>query len=168
MIVVSNSSPLIGMAKGEVFDALRTLYRKILIPPQIRIEVVDQGRGRPGATEVQEARNDWIIEVAPSELAARHFPASLHFERYVLALAIEKKADLVLMDDIRACTVAGENGIPFIGTSEILFLLKSRGLVAQIKPVLDRMIEKNFGIPPDVYRDLLERLGESGHENQRN
>lgn len=57
MIVVSNSSPLIALARISQLNLLATLYRRILIPPEVRHEVTVAGRGLPGAEQVSKARH---------------------------------------------------------------------------------------------------------------
>jgi uncharacterized protein len=56
--VVSNSSPLIAVAKIRLFHLLQRLFGKICIPSEVYIEVVIKGAGLPGATETQNA--NWI------------------------------------------------------------------------------------------------------------
>ena len=58
MIVVSNSSPLIALAKIGKLHILRELFGEITIPKAVWDEVVVKGRGKPGAEEVEKA--EWI------------------------------------------------------------------------------------------------------------
>ncbi len=61
MIVVSNSSPLVSLARIGWLNLLASLYKRILIPIGVQHEVIVAGRGLPGAEEVRTA--SWI-EVA--------------------------------------------------------------------------------------------------------
>jgi predicted nucleic acid-binding protein len=58
VIVVSDSSPLVILAKLNYFDLLRTLFSHVYISAEVRHEVVVSGAGLPGASEVDRA--DWI------------------------------------------------------------------------------------------------------------
>ena len=58
MIVVSDSSPLIALARISRLSLLASLYGRILIPAEVHHEVTVAGHGLPGAEEVREAR--WI------------------------------------------------------------------------------------------------------------
>ena len=58
MIVVSNSSPLIALAKIGKLYILRELFGEIVIPKAVWNEVVVKGKGKPGAEEVEKA--EWI------------------------------------------------------------------------------------------------------------
>jgi predicted nucleic acid-binding protein len=52
---VSDSSPLIHLAKIEALELLSRLYSRILIPPAVWREAVEESDGRPGAVEMQKA-----------------------------------------------------------------------------------------------------------------
>ncbi len=67
MIVVSNSSPLITLAKIGKLNILKELFGQIIIPKAVWVEVVEKGRGKPGAEEVEKA--SWIkVEDAKDKL----------------------------------------------------------------------------------------------------
>jgi predicted nucleic acid-binding protein len=68
MIVVSNASPLVGLASIRQFDLLKQLYGKVHIPEAVWQEVVVDGAGQPGSTEVENAK--WIkrYQVADTRL----------------------------------------------------------------------------------------------------
>ena len=96
MIVVSNSSPLIALARIHRLDLLASLYKPIYVPVEVHQEVVVAGQGLPGAEEVRQA--GWIEVAAPQgvpdpalALACRDLGAG---ERGALALASSMKADL--------------------------------------------------------------------------
>jgi uncharacterized protein len=55
MKVVSNSGPLINLAKVGQFTLLRDLLQHITIPPAVFEEVVVRGGGQPGAGETNSA-----------------------------------------------------------------------------------------------------------------
>jgi len=58
MKIVSNSSPLINLARIGKLGLLRELYGELIIPEAVWHEVVVEGSGQPGADEVKGA--DWI------------------------------------------------------------------------------------------------------------
>ena len=59
MNVVSNASPLINLARIGELGMLRALYDQVLIPEAVWQEVVVDGSGQAGATDVQHA--SWIV-----------------------------------------------------------------------------------------------------------
>jgi predicted nucleic acid-binding protein len=58
VIVVSDSSPLITLARAHHLELLREFYGQVLIPPEVHEEVTVAGAGLPGADEVRRA--SWI------------------------------------------------------------------------------------------------------------
>jgi len=56
--VVSNSGPLINLAKVGQFSLLKDLFQRVLIPKGVFEEVVVRGAGQPGSMETRSAR--WI------------------------------------------------------------------------------------------------------------
>jgi predicted nucleic acid-binding protein len=59
---VSDSSPLIHLAKIEALELIFRLYSRILIPPAVWREVVEESDGRLGAVEMQRAvAAGWMV-----------------------------------------------------------------------------------------------------------
>jgi predicted nucleic acid-binding protein len=58
VIVVSNATPLIILAKVGYFDLLQKLFAEITISQEVWTEVVVKGAGRSGSAETAEA--SWI------------------------------------------------------------------------------------------------------------
>lgn len=62
MIVVSDASPLIYLARIGELDLLQKLYGELHIPVAVWQEVVVAGAGQPGADAVRVA--DWVKVLA--------------------------------------------------------------------------------------------------------
>jgi len=60
VIVVSNSSCLIGLSRIKMLNLLKELFGKIFISQEVYKDVVLKGKGRPGAKEVEKAKGEWI------------------------------------------------------------------------------------------------------------
>ena len=123
--VVSNSTPLIALARIRRFQLLRELFGEINIPLAVYDEVVNAGKGRAGVIEVESA--DWIHyhQVSNSDLVAFLRIPLDSGEAEAIALAKEISADLVLLDDSDGRNIAESVGITFTGTIGILLLLKT-------------------------------------------
>lgn len=65
MIVVSDSTILIGLAKIEKIALLRSLFQVVYIPEAVFQEVTEAGEQRPGAREVK--KSEWIIKKGISD-----------------------------------------------------------------------------------------------------
>lgn len=68
-LAVSNSSPLIHLSMIGRTSLLRH-FSSVCIPPAVWREVVELGGGRPGATEIRDARESgWLQVIEPSNMA---------------------------------------------------------------------------------------------------
>ena len=68
MKVVSDSSPLIALARIGCLGLLQKLYWRVVIPAEVYAEIVVAGTGLPGAAEIAAA--DWIEVASVNDRAA--------------------------------------------------------------------------------------------------
>lgn len=144
-VVVSDSSCLIGLSKIGSLDVLRQLFDTLLIPDMVYHEVVLMGKGKAGAEEVGQAA--WIEQCAvQNTLAVNTLRITLGAgESEAIILAIERKADFIILDDLRARQTAEELALPVIGTIAILHKAAEKGMLQkEIQSVLQRLRHAGF------------------------
>ena len=79
----------------------------------------------------------------------------------VINLALELKADLLLIDERIGRQVAQHFQLPIMGLVGVLSLAKQKGFIENMQEILDRLIEEaKFRISPDLYREVLRNEGE--------
>jgi predicted nucleic acid-binding protein len=100
MIIVSDSGPLIALAKIGRLNILNRLFKKVKIPPSVFHELRITS-SRPGAIELKEAMeiSKWIEVSASVNISHIHLDAIEQGEAEAIALA--KKEGLVLLIDER-------------------------------------------------------------------
>jgi len=82
-------------------------------------------------------------------------------EAEVITLALENKADLLLLDEITGRTVASTYQLTFTGSIGCLVEAKHTGIIPAIKPLLDAMKdEARFWVNPRLYNRILREQGE--------
>lgn len=81
-------------------------------------------------------------------------------EADTIFLAKEINADFVLIDENLGYKIAKNSGLNVIRTLSILLKAKQKGIITEIKPLLDEMISKGRWYSKPVYKDFLERVGE--------
>ena len=160
MTVVSDSSPLITLARIRCFDLLPKLYGKIYVSTEVYNEVVIDGAGLPGATQVAQA--DWI-EVRPVQntagLAAAIVKTGLGAgELSAVVLAKELPADLVLIDEWRARRYAREEGLPIIGCVGILEDLYEQGYLRDLRGAYQQLIQHKTRIDLQTLQHSLAKF----------
>lgn len=161
MIVVSNTSPITNLAAISQLTLLQQLYGTIVIPQAVYDEMAGVGRVVAGSVEVQT--KSWIQaqRVANNTLVTALQLELDGGEAEAIALAIELKADLLLLDERRGRTVASRFGLKFTGILGVLIEAKHKGVISAVKPVVDSLIlTAGFWITDSLYQRVLEIAGE--------
>jgi len=161
MLAILDSNAVIGLAKGECFESLRVLFEQVWVSPGVRREIVEEGGGRPGCRELQAGLGVWIQERTPSgQPGSVETPTMTREDREVLGLAAELSGILVTDDFV--LRREGENlGLIVLGAVEIAVLLKQRGILSAVKPVLDLMQARAYHVEPTTYAQALRLVGEA-------
>lgn len=164
MIVVSDTSPITNLAAIGQLDLLRQLYTTIVIPVAVYNEMVAVARLVPGAVEVQTL--SWIqtqtvanvqsvidIQISQDDIDRG--------EAEAIILALELKADLLLMDERRGRALAANYGLSVTGLLGVLLQAKRNGFIPAVKPVMDQLIEEaDFRISNQLYTIVLQTASE--------
>lgn len=156
MTVVSDSSPIIALARVSKLHLLRDLFGEILIPDGIYNELAKKGRA--GAEEVE--RGLFIKREQIKNRDAVLIRRVGQADAEVIILAKEKTADLILADDTRVIREVKEKGISFATITSILLEAKRRKLLASVKEVMDEMRRQGVGINDNTYEETLRQAGE--------
>jgi predicted nucleic acid-binding protein len=160
VIVVSDASPLVILAKLTHLDLLRTLFSQVCISAEVRREVVVSGAGLPGASEVDRA--DWI-ETRQVQNRAELFKIR---ERHGLGigelssilLAKELRADIVLLDDYEARKLAKGENLEVRGTLGVLEASFQKGHLADLRGAFSQLLKHSY-IDPQLLNERLRAMG---------
>jgi predicted nucleic acid-binding protein len=161
MIVVSNTSPITNLCAIGKLELLQNIYGNIIIPQAVYSEMANLDYEVPGTKEVKTLA--WIETQTISNLAlVEQLKTEIDpGEAEAIALAIEIKADRLIIDDYQGKLVASRLNLNFIGILGILLIAKQRGLIITVKPVMDDLINlAGFRINPQLYANLLITAGE--------
>jgi predicted nucleic acid-binding protein len=159
VIIVSNAGPLIALAKIERFELLRELFGKLCIPQAVYDEVVVMGTGKAGANETGQAVGDWIeVQEVKDLVMVKSLLTKLgKGESEAIALALEMKADLVLLDDYKARATAEFMGLNMTGTVGMLSKAQKEGIISDLRPLLDELRARGFRLSDKVYAEILKK-----------
>ncbi len=154
--VIVNTTPLIALADIGHLDLLRKLYTEVMMPSAVDYEIISE----PARTLISASH--WI-KIKPIAGVAKKssFSSRLHSgEIEVILLAQETEADLLIMDDNAAKKTAKFLGFTVTGTMGVLLRAKREGLITEVKPLLERLIEDGLFVSPTVQNYVLEQAGE--------
>ena len=106
-----------------------------------------EGGGRSGARQVEAAREGGWIEVAAPEDEEllgllRREPDLGYAEAETIALAVEKQADLVLLDETEARCTARVRGLRTAGVVGILIRAKVNGRIQSLQAAMNALQER--------------------------
>ncbi len=164
MIVVSDTSPLLSLALIGRLDLLRDLYGAIQIPAAVRAEILlskHSGVQGNGAQAVAQAA--WIVthSLEPDvslKLLLRELDQG---EAEAIALALQLKAEVVLIDERKARQLAQYLELNVVGLLDVLQAAKARQLITHVKPVLDELMTRaRFRVSHKLYQRTLTTSGE--------
>lgn len=150
-LVVCDASPLIALEQIGQLDLLRHLFGRVLVPPAVVRET--------GAALVIPS---WIGEqplgqpVDPGIAQASLGPG----ETETVSLALEVGAAWVILDERPARRLAQSLGLSVMGTLGLLLAGKRRGLIGNVKPCLDSLLQQGFYIAPHLYKKVVTDAGE--------
>lgn len=160
MIVVTDSTVLIGLAKLGQLTLLKEIFSKVSIPDEVFKEVVEQGKDKPGSKLIRES--SWIeTKAVKDKTQVRFLMGSLdRGEAEVLALARELDADLILIDEEKARKSAVIAGFKVMGLLGLFNLAKNKGLIHEVRPIINELKTKKFWISDKVIEEALKKADE--------
>lgn len=160
MKAVCDTSPLILLGKISRMGLLPRLYDKVIIPSSVLAELDmkpgEEAKQVHGMLQTQKfclhKASKKILSELPSDLGVG--------EREAIALAIETKVDLVILDDQQGRSVAFEKGLSTTGTIGVIIEGREQGLITSVRREMDHLIEAGMWIDEKFYHRVLQEFGE--------
>lgn len=140
---------------------LYQLYATVIIPEAVWNELSTLSSQHPEVATVQTL--SWLERhPVTSQAVVDALQAELDIgEAEAIALAVEKQADLLLMDERRGRQVATRMGLTYIGLLGVLLEAKRKAFLPEVKPVLDDLIAKaGFWVSRELYTRVLQAARE--------
>lgn len=156
--IVSNATPLIYLAKAGKLDLLKKVFGEVLIPEEVKIEVVDRGKelGERDAYLIERAIEEGWLKVLNTEIA--EVPIKLeHGETAVLSLAKKTGVKEVLLDEVSARAAARLLNLTPRGTVFVLLkaLEKKEIDLDEFLEVLNQLIKQGFRLKEEVFAEAV-------------
>lgn len=169
MIVISNTAPIIYLAKIGKLSILRDLYSIIYIPSEVWNELMSPVflKKKKISTDIKfeiEAKEaGWLIVKDPIkednlELALTLTRNLGRGEAYAIALSKELSADLLLINDKLAKEIAEKMGITTKWITEVLLEAAERKIIINFpnfKNLFELIIKNGLWIEKTQYKNII-------------
>jgi hypothetical protein len=162
MIVVSDTSPISNLLIIDRIYILKDLFSEVTIPPAVDSEILELKKFNVDISSYRNA--GWIQVSTPSNI---HKVTALERnldegESQAIALAIEIKCDLLLIDERIGTKIARDEGLNTIGLIGVLIKAKEKGLIPNLKTVLTELrTSAGFWIGDALQERILKDAGEN-------
>ena len=147
-IIISDTSCLIILKKINQLEILTKLYSKVWVTPEVLKEFGEELIG----IEVRGATDNNLIQ-AFSKLVDLG-------EASALALAVETKNSVLILDDKKARKLAETLGLATTGTLGVLLKAKQSGYIQSMKEILISLNATDFRISDRIVNEILKEAGE--------
>ena len=148
-VIISDTSCLILLDKIEELKLLNKLFGQIIVTREIADEF---NKELPDWFTVQEPKNKTYQKILEASLDQG--------EASAIALAIEKKDCLLVIDDQKGRKYAEQLGIKITGTLGIIVDAKLSGHIDSVKPVLNKIKMTNFRLTTELEIRMIKRANE--------
>ena len=156
---ISNTGPIIALAKVRKLHLLRDLVGGVWIPPVVHRELY--GKLDEDTPAIERALSSFISvhEPGPVEKTASTLLMGLDAgERQVIELALTAGPDsIVLMDDYAGREMAKRFRLRVTGTVGLLLQAKEQRLIGEVVEVLHRMRQNGYWLSDEVI-EIARRL----------
>lgn len=160
-IVVSDTTAITHLAKIGSLNLLRNLYSEILIPEAVYSELSQVNKTQPGALQVLNAKWIKVVKIRNQNVADKLSKKLDLGEAEAIALSIELKSDVLIIDEVAGRSIAKKLGRNIIGMVGVLLDAKNKGHIQSVKPYLDKLRTTGFRLSEDIYQLALKMSHEA-------
>lgn len=161
MLVISDSSPISNLILVDKIELLHQVVGDVIIPFGVYNEIQKLHDFNINLTLFDSV--DWIsVRTVGNIDFVNELRLSLDVgEAEAIALSLEIHADFLLIDERYGQSIASKLNIRTIGLIGILIKAKQRGIISEVKPVIDDLIRNaGFWIAKKLYAEVLNKANE--------
>jgi predicted nucleic acid-binding protein len=152
-VVVSDTSVITSLMTIGMDSILSALYERILIPAAVDQELRRAHEDLPAFLLTCSVKETDTLRARRQRLDAG--------EAEAITLALEVRADLVLMDESKGRAVAVAAGLSIMGLMGVLLEAKRRNVISDVEPLVVRLeSEAGFRLSASVKQLVLRKAGE--------
>lgn len=159
-IIVSDTGPLIALAKINQLELLTSSFAEIHIPKAVFIEATTK-RHRLDAQRIESFITKHAILHEDRRDSKYHIFGNLldEGESQALSLASELQC-AVLIDERLGRKIARQHSIPIVGVMGVLLRAKETGEIDAILPLTEDLLSHGYRLSKRVLKIVLTKAGE--------
>jgi len=162
MKIVSDTGPIIGLAKIGKIILLKNIADEVIIPPMVYKELF--GKIGPESNEIDQALNTFIMvkrDMAVEEAVKIELAGLGEGEKQAIGLASRLDNDVILLLDDRAGReVAARLNIFTTGLIGLLLVAKEKGFVESVGTLIIELRNNGYWLSDDIMKTAIKLAGE--------
>ncbi len=156
---ISNTSPLLYLYRIGKIDFLPRLFEQVFTVPAV-VDELRQGKAKGYDVPMVE-HYEWLQVVLPTQVPSEWLASDLgRGELETIALALEHRGKVVILDDALARRIAKAAGLEVWGTLRVLLEAKKQEMIPQMASMVDELKQSGMWISDDVRQRILKLAGE--------
>lgn len=148
-VILSDTSCLVLLSKIDCLFLLEQLAKSIYITETVFNEF---GNSIPDWIKIVNPKNHQLSNVLSYSLDAG--------EASLIALAMEKKNSVLILDDLSARKMAAKFNLKYTGTIGLLIKAKKLNLIKALKPIMSKIQKTNFRLSDNLIFTVLKEVDE--------
>ncbi len=162
MKIVSDTGPIIGLAKIGKIIPLKNIADEVIIPPMVYKELF--GKTGSESNEIDQALNTFIMvkrDIDVEEATKIELADLGEGEKQAIGLASQLDNDVILLLDDRAGRqVAARLNIFTTGLIGLLLVAKEKGLVESVGTLIKELRNNGYWLSDDIMKTAIKLAGE--------
>ena len=156
-IVVADTGVIISLVHIQRIDLIEKIFGEYYIAKAVWIELNNYDN--------PDFDNSILDDLKPKvrEINSKNYLSMVmdYGESESAILYEELQADYLLIDDNKARLIAESLDINCIGTLGLLLKAKQKGLIAEVKPLFEKLLKAGRYFSRELLSDILNKIGES-------
>ncbi len=158
MIIIADSSPLISLATIDKLELLEDYFDEVYVPYAVYKEVSTYDK--PFSEKLKKYLENRVLNVENQYMVSVLNERIDLGEAEAITLAFEKKADFIILDDLKARKTAIRNGLNVIGTLGLLLEAKKEGKITNLKELIKTFTDNDIRLSEQLIKNILIEAGE--------
>ena len=148
-IVIADTSCFILLHKIDELQILKAVFKNIYTTSIIKKEL---GKPLPAWIKITDPKDQHYQNILELDIDKG--------EASAIALSLEMKNSLLILDDLKARKLAEKLHLDYTGTLGVIIKAKKSGLIKSVVPIITKIRKTNFRFSELVIRELLNAVGE--------